>query len=1009
MNSESEDISEKSSISKFNFYKDELEKKNKKQIAPYLSSKIKKSNQNSISEEISDWEINLPKKKIELLIEEDTTEKKNYKKRPINKKKLQKKIFYIKKTKNQEKLIFNNLSESNTENSRKINSIKIHFPYKPYKVQKEYMKTILKTLINKKNAILESPTGTGKTLSLLTSSLAYLKEKKKTNKKIKILYFSKTHFQLKQAIKELKKTVYRPKMMVLSGRDKSCTNPDLNSLEGNIKILKCQDLVKKKKCDFYNNFKKGFDIGIGRDIFDLEDVVGKGFENKICGYHYFKNFNDYDLIFLPFFYGLDFKFRERNRNLIQNSILIFDEAHNILESAENGANFSISLNQLFFLKLNLEKYVKYLGKYKKNKEKEKIKSLISFFENFEKNLKKDCRNKENFILKGQYIFELLKRSLENKAKKLQISEIEILLKKVKKLSRASKRRFFLKPHQISNLMKIIDFFNFINILLKNLKESRLDNSIINFITKFRINLKINNETIFINLICLSANFSFNRIQELNPLSIIITSGTLSPLKNFKTEIGINFFYSLKNDHVVDIKKNVFSCILTHLGNETKLDMTFKNRKNLNLILEIGESIYNISKIVPEGLLVFFTSYNSLKHYLKTWKENKIYKKIKSLKKIFIETENSFTSNSILKNYIKFHKKGAIYLAVCKGKLSEGMDFIDSMARCVIMIGLPLANIKDKKIKAKMEYLDDLKKISFRDRKFLYDSGDWYYSVAMRAVNQAFGRVIRHKNDFGAIILYGMRYDCRFVKENLADWVRDNVVTYSNCDYLKHLKKFFLSFQKETFFKKIEVEKNDNDDRVINNEIGKQIFDVNFEINKNKKIDFFNKARNFEIHKERNEEEIISSNWNDIFFSSNPSSFKNENKIENFNFYMNSENFTFKNDQLLKTEKNNNIFFGKFETYRKQKNIKYIQETNFQILKQFNCKKKIKKPNTNKMAQFCAICYEQKENILSSKCGHLACEKCWVDYIKKKNQCFMCRKSIKTKKDLFKIFFNIDFE
>ena len=35
--------------------------------------------------------------------------------------------------------------------------------------------------------------------------------------------------------------------------------------------------------------------------------------------------------------------------------------------------------------------------------------------------------------------------------------------------------------------------------------------------------------------------------------------------------------------------------------------------------------------------------------------------------------------------------------------------------------------------------------------------EWYIQQATRAVNQAVGRVIRHKNDFGAVILMDKRF------------------------------------------------------------------------------------------------------------------------------------------------------------------------------------------------------------------------------------------------------------
>lgn len=47
----------------------------------------------------------------------------------------------------------------------------------------------------------------------------------------------------------------------------------------------------------------------------------------------------------------------------------------------------------------------------------------------------------------------------------------------------------------------------------------------------------------------------------------------------------------------------------------------------------------------------------------------------------------------------------MYFAVCGGKLSEGIDFSDSMARAVFIIGIPFPNTSNLRIKAKKNYLD----------------------------------------------------------------------------------------------------------------------------------------------------------------------------------------------------------------------------------------------------------------------------------------------------------------
>lgn len=42
--------------------------------------------------------------------------------------------------------------------------------------------------------------------------------------------------------------------------------------------------------------------------------------------------------------------------------------------------------------------------------------------------------------------------------------------------------------------------------------------------------------------------------------------------------------------------------------------------------------------------------------------------------------------------------GALFMAVCRGKVSEGLDFADNNARAVICVGIPFPNVRDSLVK-----------------------------------------------------------------------------------------------------------------------------------------------------------------------------------------------------------------------------------------------------------------------------------------------------------------------
>lgn len=49
--------------------------------------------------------------------------------------------------------------------------------------------------------------------------------------------------------------------------------------------------------------------------------------------------------------------------------------------------------------------------------------------------------------------------------------------------------------------------------------------------------------------------------------------------------------------------------------------------------------------------------------------------------------------------------GAILMGVCRGRISEGLDFSDNAARCVIMVGIPYPQMNDPKVVLKRDFLD----------------------------------------------------------------------------------------------------------------------------------------------------------------------------------------------------------------------------------------------------------------------------------------------------------------
>jgi len=316
-------------------------------------------------------------------------------------------------------------------------------------------------------------------------------------------------------------------------------------------------------------------------------------------------------------------------------------------------------------------------------------------------------------------------------------------------------------------------------------------------------------------------------------AIVLVGGTMSPMEDYIRHL---FSYvepsrimTLSCGHVIPASSLVAWPVETsHDG--TEFDFTFSKRTSPTMIANAGRALFAFIRNIPDGVVVFFPSYAYLDLCINTWKginiadsgqaAETLWNLINSCKPIFMEASSNNSpshsqstkmknqgSETLLTSYSKAilnsnDTRGALLLSVISGSLSEGINFSDRLGRAVVVIGMPFPNSHSAEWKAKMEY------IAHKTQHAQRESGmgvveaekagkaaaqDFYENATMRAVNQAIGRAIRHKDDYAAILLMDRRYCTERIQKKLPGWIRGSVQRPAAIPNIANgLKAFFAS-------------------------------------------------------------------------------------------------------------------------------------------------------------------------------------------------------------------------
>ncbi|XP_042265633.1 regulator of telomere elongation helicase 1 isoform X1 [Thunnus maccoyii] len=751
--------------------------------------------------------------------------------------------------------------------SLSLNGVTVNFPFPPYDCQKDYMQKVLQCLQERVNGVLESPTGTGKTLCLLCATLAWRENFKDTisARKIaqrlggeemfpdtplsswgtaatdgdtptfytdipKIIYASRTHSQLTQVVNELKNTSYRPKVCVLGSREQLCINPEVMRQDSNhVKVHMCRAKVSTRSCVYYNNVdEKSTDRDLTNSILDMEDLVKFGNKNRVCPYYLSRSMKTQaDVIFMPYNYLLDPKSRRAHNIELNGAVVIFDEAHNVEKTCEESTSFDLTPYDIASAISAVDRLLVEQAKEASSRDSisqdfnveslnsglkieidtiAKIKQILLDLEAAIDSY--ELPSDKGITKPGIFIYELLERAHLTYSSKTAVYEA---LDQITGYL-AGQSGIFLNTSGLQKLSDIIQLVFCGEPSEKDRQQQMQSNT-----AHFKVHIhqdtshhkKKQNTDVWgpsmskkqgniLSYWCFSPGFSMQDLVNQGVRCIILTSGTLSPLSSFTSEMRIKFPVSLENSHVIE-RDQIFVSVVEQGPDDVRLSSAFDRRFVPENMSSLGSTVANLSRVVPHGLLVFFPSFFLMEKNLEFWRANGHADRIEKIKPMFVEPKGKSNFTEVIDGY--YNKvndpasRGGSFFAVCRGKASEGLDFANTFGRGVIITGLPFPPKMDPRVILKMQFLDEMNRKKPPGVKYL-SGQEWYRQQAFRAVNQAIGRVIRHKDDYGAIFLCDQRFKSTDARANLPSWVRPYVRVYDNFgNIVRDVSQFFRVAQK----------------------------------------------------------------------------------------------------------------------------------------------------------------------------------------------------------------------
>ncbi|XP_062996219.1 general transcription and DNA repair factor IIH helicase subunit XPD isoform X1 [Elgaria multicarinata webbii] len=726
-----------------------------------------------------------------------------------------------------------------------IDGLLVYFPYDYiYPEQYSYMLELKRTLDAKGHGVLEMPSGTGKTISLLSLIVAY--QRAYPLEVTKLIYCSRTVPEIEKVIEELRKLLdFHEKQtgaklpflgLALSSRKNLCIHPEVSTLRFGKEVDgKCFSMTASyvraqhqqdgsvPSCRFFEEFDAhGRQVPLPYGVYNLDDLKAHGRQKGWCPYFLARySILHANIVVYSYHYLLDPKIADLvSKELAKKSVVVFDEAHNIDNVCIDSMGVNLTRKMLDRCQGNVATLQAAIQKIKETdaqKLKEEYRRLVEGLR--EANVARETDvYLANPVLPDEILREavpgnirtaehfvgFLKRFLEYLKSRLRVHHVvqespPSFLKDVFEkvcIERKPLRFCAERLRSLLRTLEIADISDFSPITL----ISNFATLVSTYAKGFTIIIEpfddrtptITNPILHFS--CMDASIAIKPVFE-RFQSVIITSGTLSPLDIYPKIL--DFRPVTMATFTMTLARTCLCPMVVGRGNDqVTISSKFETREDIAVIRNYGNLLLEMSAIVPDGIVAFFTSYQYMENIVASWYEQGILENIQRNKLLFIETQDGAETSMALEKYQEAceNGRGAILLSVARGKVSEGIDFVHHYGRAVIMFGVPYVYTQSRILKARLEYLRD---------QFQIRENDFLTFDAMRHAAQCVGRAIRGKTDYGLMVFADKRFARADKRGKLPRWIQEHLTEANlnlTVDEAVQVSKYFLRQMAQPFRK-----------------------------------------------------------------------------------------------------------------------------------------------------------------------------------------------------------------